>query len=82
MRNYNNEIIEYFNDEENVKLCSNPTTAFITFEYEEARRMALHMSEKQAEFPDILKYKLLGQVIDFKQAPEPSDIIWENRCLS
>jgi hypothetical protein len=44
--------------------------------------MALHMSEKQAEFPDILKYKLLGQVIDFKQAPEPSDIIWENRCLS
>jgi len=82
MRYCNNEIIEYFNDEENVKLCSNPTTAFITFEYEEARRMALHMSEKQAEFPDIQKYKLLGQVIDFKQAPEPSDIIWENRCLS
>lgn len=46
MRNCNNELIEFLNKDENGELCKIPKAAFITFEYEEGRRMALHMSEK------------------------------------
>ena len=46
-----------------------PTTAFIIFEEEEAWQRALSIGNDQITFWD--------ETLDFKMAPEPSDVIWE-----
>ena len=50
-----------------------PTAAFITFEEEDARCLALELQSNK---------KLLDQPIKFKGASEPTDIIWENRIYT
>lgn len=47
-----------------------PTSAFITFESDDSKEMAL---DNQSS------YLLLRQDFRFKDASEPTDIIWENR---
>lgn len=53
-----------------------PTSAFITFEEELGVMMALKSKRNKQEGPFILPGQCFGY---FKQAPEPTDIIWENR---
>jgi len=50
-----------------------PTTAFITFEEENAVDIALHSKDKIFIFSD--------EPLQVKKASEPTDIIWENRYL-
>lgn len=53
-----------------------PTTAFITFEEEEGAILALQVAKGDSRV-------LIGQSFGpFYRAPEPSDIIWENRNLT
>jgi hypothetical protein len=53
-----------------------PTTAFITFEEEEGATLALKVAKGDPRV-------LIGQPFgSFRKAPEPSDIIWENRNLT
>lgn len=56
-----------------------PTAAFITFEKPDGRYTALatNKMESMKEF-EILPGQNFGKK-DFKPAPEPTDIIWENR---
>jgi len=51
-----------------------PTAAFITFEEEDARIIALSLSEDSE--------KLLDGPMKLKAASEPTDIIWENRIYT
>ena len=51
-----------------------PKSAFVIFNQEEAAQRALRVQNKE-----ILFY---NKSLKFKQPPEPSDIIWENRNIS
>ena len=55
-----------------VESLTTPTSAFITFESDDSKSYALHQDGTGAT-------KLLGQPFKFKEASEPTDIIWENR---
>ena len=48
-----------------------PTAAFITFESDDSKNLAL-LVQNSSEF-------LLNQPFQFKETSEPTDIIWENR---
>ena len=50
-----------------------PTAAFITFDNDLGKNLATEAAERDGE------RKLLGRVMKFKSASEPTDIIWENR---
>ena len=50
-----------------------PTAAFITFENDLGKMLAVEADDVDKE------RKLLGRVMKFKNASEPTDIIWENR---
>lgn len=57
-----------------------PTSAFITFEEEDAYILAIGLYTEQKEEKDKSKRrKILGQPYRLKAASEPTDIIWENR---
>lgn len=64
------EINALFQDFEKL---TRPTAAFITFEEEDARILALSLPTDS---------QLLGLPIKFKPASEPTDIIWENRIYT
>jgi hypothetical protein len=53
-----------------------PVSVFITFESEEGYNRALVIAEKD------LPINWMGQKLRFDPAPEPTDIIWENRELT
>ena len=50
-----------------------PVSAFITFEEEDSKIVALRNNTQ---------HNLLGQTMKFVDASEPTDIIWENRHFS
>ena len=50
-----------------------PVSAFITFEEEDSKIVALRNNSQKI---------LLGQTMKFVDASEPTDIIWENRHYS
>ena len=50
-----------------------PTAAFITFETDDSKEIALDNESDE---------KLLGEDFRFKDASEPTDIIWENRIFT
>lgn len=55
----------------------------MTFEYEEGKNRASNYNDVAASFHEFHHYKtLLGEPIHIVEAPEPSDIIWENRYFS
>lgn len=57
-----------------------PVTAFITFENEEGKSRADEYNEMAQHIEEFEHLKtLLGDRIEIKTAPEPSDILWENR---
>ena len=47
-----------------------PTSAFITFESDDGKLVALHNKSDKL---------ILGKPMQFDEASEPTDIIWENR---
>ena len=51
-----------------------PTSAFITFEEEDSRQVALKFDQESK--------MIHGQQIRFEVASEPTDIIWENRIYT
>lgn len=50
-----------------------PTAAFITFEEEDIKNLAVNLKTN---------IKLVGLEMKFRAASEPTDIIWENRIYS
>jgi hypothetical protein len=88
MREVNKKIDELKSDPTKLQQFNRPVTAFLTFENEEGINRAKNYDDvvfsKQddgswvyPEFVDI--QKLLGSDVNFKDAAEPTDIIWENR---
>ena len=63
----------------NPQKFNRPVTAFLTFENEEGLNRCQNYKDtvQNEEFADIRT--LLGQELDFEDASEPTDIIWENR---
>ena len=63
----------------NLGKFNRPVTAFLTFENEEGLNRCKNYKDtvQQVEFKEIRE--LLGQELDFEEAAEPTDIIWENR---
>lgn len=61
---------ELFKDFESL---TRPTAAFITFEEEDAKILALSLKGNKS---------LIGIPMKFKAASEPTDIIWENRIYT
>lgn len=57
-----------------------PVSCFMTFEYEEGKERAMNYNEIAKFDPSFKHYQqLLGEPMHIIEAPEPSDIIWENR---
>lgn len=53
-----------------------PVGAFVTFESEEGYKKCLTLKDRQS------KVLILGQKPKLKEAPEPTNIVWENRHFS
>ena len=62
--------------QENFDELTRPTAAFITFDNDLGKILAENAYKKDKN------RKLLGMPMKFKQASEPTDIIWENRHLT
>ena len=77
------EIDEKINAMKNQKSeeLSRPVAAFITFESQEGYERACELKPKTNFKREIIetKYKFLGEPLCFWEAPEPTNIIWENR---
>ena len=57
-----------------------PVSCFVTFENEEGKCRADEYNSIVASIPEYQHFQhLLGQPFKIQQAPEPSDILWENR---
>jgi hypothetical protein len=66
--------------DQNTAKYNRPVTAFITFENEEGLNRCQGYKDtvqSDSQFAEIRT--LLGQELDFQDASEPTDIIWENR---
>ena len=74
LKEYEKKLNDYVTNEKNFDLLTEPTDVFIVFEDKEGRDAALRLNATEN--------KILGDKINFKQASEPSDIIWENRALT
>lgn len=63
-----------------LKSIQQPVTCFITFKEEKYMTAALELSALTDEEDNGLELNnILGEKIEIQRAPEPSDIIWENR---
>ena len=71
MREQEKKIQELFDSTEEFETLTTPTAAFITFEEEDAKLLALQNPDSRVEF--------LGKKLNFAETSEPTDIIWENR---
>ena len=87
MYNTNKKISEYLKakDGENLDNLQRPCTVFISFEAEEGYQRALLYNEvidfrnKEDCTREMVVYnKFVGEDIQIEDAPEPTDIIWEN----
>lgn len=75
VRDTNSEKNEYYLD------IQIPVQAFITFESESGYDTAIELGMKRdgdGNIKDIPIPKILDSRVVFKQAPEPTNIIWEN----
>lgn len=71
MRKQELVVQELFDSTEEFRELTRPTAAFVTFEDEDAKLLAMHANISQKEFT--------GQKLVFLETSEPTDIIWENR---
>jgi hypothetical protein len=69
---------------------STPVCAFITFETDNGKQEALDytknsksvsLTPEMALRPQFPQETLFNRIPKFKAASDPSDIIWENRCI-
>lgn len=67
MREQEAKVNELFNDFDNLTI---PVSAYITFLEEDSKIIAMQNRSNKL---------LLGKQLKFKEASEPTDIIWENR---
>lgn len=59
-----------------------PVAVFLTMKTEDGKNVAEDYNSK-INLENIFQYKtFLGSKISIQEAPEPTDIIWENRYLS
>lgn len=70
MRQQDKKVQEVMQDFESLTI---PTAAFITFETDDSKEIALDNESERL---------LLGKPFRFKDASEPTDIIWENRIFT
>jgi hypothetical protein len=67
-------------DQEFLDTLQRPCTAFITFETADGIEQAVQYNQQVAENEEFRDYEyFLGGKIVISRAPEPSDIIWQNR---
>lgn len=74
MREKEKEIQGLFDSAEEFREITRPTAAFITFEEEDAKLLAMSNNKRDKKF--------YGKNLEFLDASEPTDIIWENRYLT
>jgi len=74
MRAKEKEIQGLFDSSEEFRAITRPTAAFITFEEEDAKLLAMSNNKREKKF--------YGKNLEFLDASEPTDIIWENRYLT
>lgn len=81
------QITELFKDENKTKLLRQPCVAFITFQSDDSVNEAL-IYQKKSLFKrnknldsDRPVHTICNKIPEFKQAPEPTNIIWENRHI-
>lgn len=69
---------------EHLERITRPVAAFITFETQEGFERAKELTGKKNWKDEIVssEYTLLGEPLSMTQAPEPTNIIWENRDKS
>ncbi len=80
VRELNDKIDDLTQNPEMLKKLNRPVTAFITFENEEGINRAKNYKDTCEKDSSLAQYKdLFGQVLDFEDTAEPTDIIWENR---
>ena len=85
VRHINNQIDDLVKNEENYEELTTPVCAFITFETDNGKDAALLFSKKrrfyESEDNDLVKETIFNETPVFKQATEPTNIIWENRHI-
>lgn len=80
MREVNDKIDDLKSNSDKLKALNRPVTAFLTFENEEGINRAKGYTDAIENDPAFASFKTLwGQTLDFEDASEPTDIIWENR---
>lgn len=72
MRAKEKEIQSLFDSQEEFKDVTRPTGAFVTFEEEDAKLVAMRGNDTRSK-------TFFGHKLVFHEASEPTDIIWENR---
>lgn len=78
MRAINNKIDEI--KTKNLEKFNRPVTAFLTFENEEGLNRMKNYNDTVFSDDQYEEYRLLlGEPIEYEDASEPTDIIWENR---
>ena len=80
MREVNAKIDALKGDPKSLTLFNRPVTAFLTFENEEGLNRCKNYDETVMNDNQYRAYRdLLGESLNFEDASEPTDIIWENR---
>ena len=80
----NQQIHEIVRENDNVQELTKPICAFVTFTNQEAKERCMeYLIERTKEGKINDNYKeggltSLGHTLEVEDAPEPSDIIWEN----
>jgi hypothetical protein len=59
-----------------------PVVAFITFEYEDSYDRACKYKDPKYRKDGKVRGEILGQPMVMTAATEPTNIIWENRCIT
>lgn len=88
LKEYDDKITELLANPEETKKLVQPVVAFITFESDDYKNEALLFQKKSffnrnKNLDDDMPIKTIcNQIPVFKSAPEPTNIIWENRHVS
>ena len=84
-KKYEEKIKKLLIDPKQMNEIVKPVSAFITFESESATNEAINykkwlLMQEQNDLQPV-KDTIFNKVPDFKRAPEPSNIIWENKYI-
>jgi len=82
VRELNKKIDQYRQD--NYDKIARPVSIFLTFSSEEGKQRCIQYNDIVENDPELNERYgvILGHKLDFQEASEPTDIIWENRSIT